>query len=236
MRGRRLERAPYRHDRVRSARSFAVVVFASMTTRGRFIVLEGGEASGKTTQSVRLAEALGAVRTREPGGTALGEELRAMVLGRDRGEVTPRAELLLMAAARAQHVCELILPSLEAGHDVVCDRFVGSTLAYQGYGRGLPLEDVLAANELATDGVQPDLTILLDLPAALASARIAALPDRIEAAGAAFHERVLAGFRELAAHNPSNWVVVDASGTADEVAVRVLGAVEGRLPTVEPER
>jgi dTMP kinase len=200
-----------------------------MTTRGRFIVLEGGEGSGKSTQAALLAEHLGADLTREPGGTALGERLRELLLATEIGEITPRAELLLMAAARAQHVRERIAPALGSGRDVVCDRFVGSTLAYQGYGRGLPLEDVLVANELATDGLRPDLTVLLDLPVEVAAARLSGVTDRIEGAGVEFHRQVFAGFRSLAAADSAGWIVIDATPPAHEVAARVLEAVQSEL-------
>jgi dTMP kinase len=207
-----------------------------MTPRGRLIVFEGGEGSGKSTQAALLAAKLDAVLTREPGGTPLGEHLRSVLLDPANGEIAPRAELLLMAAARAQHVRERILPVLDDGQDVVCDRFSGSTLAYQGYGRGLPLEDVLVANELATDGLRPDLTILLDLPFDLASLRRSEVADRIESAGSDFHRRVVEGFRQLAAADPEGWVVVDGSLEPNVVAEVVLEAVANRITTPETTR
>jgi len=200
-----------------------------VASRGRFIVFEGGEGTGKSTQAERLARHLGALLTREPGGSALGDAVRALFLGEAVGVISPRAELLLVAAARAQHVVELISPTLLAGRDVVCDRFSGSTLAYQGHGRGLPLEDVLVASELATAGLQPDLTVLLDLDPAVAKARRKSEADRIEAEGDAFHERVFAGFRAIAAADPRGWALLDASGSPDEVEGRVREVVTARL-------
>lgn len=200
-----------------------------MTRRGRFLALEGGEGSGKSTQAGRLAERLGAVLTREPGGTALGEELRRLVLAPRAEEVAPRAELLLMAAARAQHVAEVIRPALEAGRDVVTDRFSGSTLAYQAFGRRLPRAEVEVASRLATDGLEPDLVLLLDLPPDLGHARRGGYPDRIEAAGADFHARVRNGFLALAAADPERWVVLDGRQAADDLAEQIAALVTDRL-------
>ncbi len=196
-----------------------------MATTGRFIVFEGGEGSGKSTQAKLLAQAIDADLTREPGGTKLAEEIRGLLLHADVLDLSPRAELLLMVAARAQHVAERITPTLSAGRHVVCDRFSGSTLAYQGYGRGLPLEDVVVACEIATEGVVPDLNILLDLSPELAAIRRTAVPDRIEAAGTDFHARVADGFRAIAAADPSRWAVVDGNGSVDEVSARVQKVV-----------
>lgn len=199
-----------------------------MPHRGRFVVFEGGEGAGKSTQARLLADRLGARLTREPGGTALGERLRGLLLDPELRDLDPRAELLLMVAARAQHVGRVVAPALEAGSDVVCDRFSGSTLAYQGYGRGLPLGDVAAACALAGQGVVPDVTVLLDVAPLVARHRRAAeggrtRTDRIEAAGEAFHARVRAGFLEIAAG--AGWVVVDGSGSVEEVAAAVADAV-----------
>lgn len=200
-----------------------------MTGRGRFIVFEGGEASGKSTQAARLASTLGALATREPGGTPLGEALRPMLLGQSLGALAARTELLLMVAARAEHVARKIRPTLDAGRDVVCDRFVGSTLAYQAFGRGLPVEDVLVANELATDGLAPDLTILLDVPPEVAASRRPLAGDGIEAAGAGFHARVRAGYLQLAAADPEGWLVFDATVGVEELAAAVERAVADRF-------
>jgi len=200
-----------------------------MTTLGRFIVFEGGEGCGKSTQAALLAERLGADLTREPGGTRLAEEIRELLLHSVDYAIDDRTELLLMVAARAQHVNERIAPQLLAGKHVVCDRFSGSTLAYQGYGRGVPLEDVVVACEVATHGIDPDLTILLDLPAELAAIRRGQISDRIEAAGVEFHERVAEGFRTIAAADPTHWIVINGASAREEIAEQVQIAVLERL-------
>jgi dTMP kinase len=206
--------------------------------RGRFIVFEGGEATGKSTQAVRLQERLGAVLTREPGGTELGGKLRQLLLDPGEAPAGPRAEAMLMAADRAQHVAELIRPALERGDDVVCDRFSGSTLAYQGFGRGLPLDELRVLSDWAADGLAPDLVVLLDLgeapAAAIARERLGEQLDRFESAGEDFHVRVRQGYRTLAADDPDRWVVVDASGSIDDVAAAVWAAVESRLGVRRP--
>jgi len=192
---------------------------------GRFIAFEGGEATGKSTQAARLAADLGAVLTREPGGTELGEHIRRLVLGPSGAEgVGIRAEALLLAADRAQHVASVIRPALTDGRHVVSDRYAGSTLAYQGYGRGLDVADLRRLSDWASDGLWPDLVILLDVPAPVAGARLLASglgPDRLEAAGDEFHRRVSEGFRALAAACPETWRVVDGEGGVDEVWERV---------------
>ena len=191
--------------------------------RGRLIALEGGEACGKSTQAALLAAALGAVLTREPGGTVVGEQIRALVLGPTSSPLVPRAEALLMAAARAQHVAEVVRPALDAGRDVVCDRFAHSSAAYQGYGRGLALSEVLELSAWATEDLWPDVVILLDVPEEVAWARRGA-PDRFEAEDEGFHQRVRAGYKALAASDPARWRVVDGSGTVEDVAARVQEA------------
>jgi dTMP kinase len=194
---------------------------------GRLIVLEGGEASGKSTQAARLAATLGAVLTREPGGTEVGERIRSVLLDPLHGGLDARAEALLMAAARAEHVASVIRPALAAGRDVVSDRYSGSSLAYQGYGRGLPLQEVRSVSDWATGGLWPDLTVLLVVPDEDVAARqvvAGAAADRLESEGDDFHQRVAAGFAALAAEDPS-WRVVDGRGTVDEVAARVLAVV-----------
>jgi len=200
-----------------------------MVARGRFIVLEGGEGCGKSTQAELLAAQLGAELTREPGGTEIGERIRNLLLDRELAPLDARAELMLMLAARAQHVSERIRPWLEAGRDVVCDRFTGSTIAYQGFGRGLPLAAIAAANDLGCAGLAPDLVVLLDLPAELGAARRVEPDDRFEKEDRAFFDRVAKGFRELARDDPDHWVVIDAAGPVDEVAGRVQAAVTARL-------
>lgn len=200
---------------------------------GRLIVFEGGEASGKSTQAQRLAERLGARLTREPGGTSLGAQLRALLLDGSALRMDARAEALLMAADRAQHVTEVVEPALAAGEDVVCDRFVGSSLAYQGYGRGLDVDEVGRLSAFATTGLEPDLVILLDVAPEVATRRIDRPADRIETAGVEFHARVRAGYLALAEADPQTWVVIDGARPADEVTGMVVGVVDqrlGRLP------
>ncbi|HWC11261.1 MAG TPA: dTMP kinase [Acidimicrobiales bacterium] len=193
--------------------------------RGRLIAFEGGEASGKSTQAAVLAERLGALLTREPGGTALGRRVRELVLDPDAAGLHPRAEALLLAADRAQHVAELVAPALAAGRDVVTDRFSGSTLAYQGYGHGLPMDDLAWLSRWASAGLEPDLVVLLDVEPLLAAARQGGRPlDRLEASAAEFHERVREGYRALARADDSRWVVVDGAGPESDVAARVWDA------------
>ena len=194
---------------------------------GRFIALEGGDGCGKSTQARLLAEAVGARLTREPGGTPAGERMREIVLDPATGELDLRSEVLLYAASRADHVARVIRPALEAGEDVVCDRFIASSLAYQGYGRQLPVDEVAYVNDWGTGGLRPDLTILLEVAEEVAAERMGTVLDRLEAVGDGFHQRVAAGYRELA--EQGEWAVVDGSGTVDEVFARVRSAYEERL-------
>jgi dTMP kinase len=196
---------------------------------GRFIAFEGGEGTGKSTQARLLAEHLGALLTREPGGTAIGATVRSIVLAADDNGLVDRAEALLMAADRAQHVAEVVRPTLAAGRDVVTDRYLGSSIAYQGFGRGLPVEEVRDLSLWATDGLMPDLVVLLEVDAAEARARIGHGRDRLENAGDDFHAAVEDGFRSLAEADPDRWVVVDGGGTVAEVAERVLAVASSRL-------
>jgi dTMP kinase len=192
----------------------------------RLIVFEGGEGSGKSTQAARLATRLGAVLTREPGGTDIGRRIRSLVLDVAVGTgLDVRAEALLMAADRAQHVAEVIRPALARGVDVVSDRFTGSTLAYQGFARGLPVSELAELSSWATGGLEPDLVILLDVPASVAALRMKPEADRMEAAGDDFHRRVAEGYRALAAGDPKRWRVVDGSGDVDEVEALVVAAL-----------
>lgn len=192
-------------------------------------MLEGADASGKSTHASLLAERLGAVLTREPGGTPLGERVRKVLLDPDGLEVDDRAEVMLMLAARAQHVADVIEPALVSGRDVVCDRFSGSTVAYQGHGRGLDPAELRHLSAWATGGLEPDLVVLLRVDPAVAEARSRGrgAPDRIEAEGGDFASRVAAGFEEQAAAEPDRWRVVDAGGSIEEVAERVWKAVNG---------
>jgi dTMP kinase len=201
-----------------------------------FITLEGGEGVGKTTQQALLAQQLRqagypCLCTREPGGTALGRALREILLHGD--PLTPLAELFLYAADRAEHVQKCILPALAAGQVVVCDRFTDSTLAYQGYGRGLDLQQVRQLNHLATGGLQPHLTLWLDLPPEVGLAR-SGLADRLEQERLEFHRRVHQGFQTLAAAEPQRIVRIDAGGSPLEVAARIWSVVQPRLLAAVP--
>jgi dTMP kinase len=199
-----------------------------------FIVLEGIEGSGKSTQARLLGEwltrqGLPHLVTREPGGTAVGEAIREVVLHGD--EVTARTELLLMLAARSTFVTEVVAPALAEARIVVADRFELSTLAYQGYGRGLPLDEVRRLNAFATGGLAPDLTIVLDVPSSTGDARRArrGAADRIERAGAAFHARVNEAYRLLAASEPGV-VAIPADGSVDAVHASIVTLLASRFP------
>ncbi|MFT0812880.1 dTMP kinase [Synechococcus sp. OH20] len=197
-----------------------------------FITLEGGEGAGKTTQQSLLAEQLqqegyACLCTREPGGTALGKVLRELLLHGD--PMTPLAELLLYAADRAEHVSKVIAPALAAGQVVICDRYTDSTLAYQGYGRGLDLGQIRQLNHLATGGLQPHLTLWLDLAPEVGLAR-SHLGDKLEQEHLKFHRRVYQGFQALAAAEPQRTVRIDAEGSPAEVAARIWSVVKPRLP------
>jgi dTMP kinase len=195
---------------------------------GRFVVLEGGEGTGKSTQAKRLVRELeargrSAVLTHEPGDTRVGEEIRALLLHED-WALDARAELLLMLADRAAHVTELIRPALAAGKVVVSDRFTPSSLAYQGVGRELGVDEVEQLSAFAAAGLEPDLVVILDLPDEIAAARVDAPRDRMERAGSGFHASVRAAYRSLAAER--GWRLVDAQGSRDDVAARLWAAVE----------
>lgn len=192
-----------------------------------WIALEGGEASGKSTQARLLADRLDGVLTREPGGTLVGERIREVLLDPEVDGLDARAEVLLMAADRAQHVAHVVVPALDAGRVVVSDRSAYSSLAYQGYGRGLPLDDVSAVSAWASVGRWPDLVVLLDVDERVQTERLQRARDRVEQAGADFHRRVNEGYRVLAAADPARWIVLDGSGTEEDVAVLVSGAVDG---------
>lgn len=204
-----------------------------MMPKGKFITFEGGEGCGKSTQVQRLRAALerkgiSVLLTREPGGTRLAEQIRSLLKDETEDPPCDRAELLLFLAARAQLVKNVIRPALAAGTWVVSDRFSDSTLAYQGYGRGLSLDVISAANDFACEGLKPDRTILLDVDPVTSRARMRGREastntkaDRIERAGDDFHARLRKGFLELAAAEPSRIVTIDASGTEDDVWERV---------------
>jgi len=196
---------------------------------GRFIVVEGADGTGKSTQARLLAERLGAVFTREPGGTPLGERIRDLVLDPEGDAPVDRAEALLMAAARAQHVAQVVGPALAAGQDVVSDRYVASSVAYQGHGRGLGAEAVAEINRFATRDLAPDLVVLIEVDTPLAGDRLGGDLDRIEQAGNDLQAAVVAAYREMAGADPDRWVVVDGTGPIEEVADRVATAVDQRL-------
>lgn len=202
--------------------------------RGRFITFEGGEGCGKSTQVRRLAEHLASkgievVLTREPGGTRLAELIRGVLKDEREDPPCDRSELLLFLAARAQLVRNVIEPALASGKWVLSDRFSDSTFAYQGYGRGLPLDVLRLANDFACDGLKPDLTLLLDVRPEVAVARMRrreaatnTSADRIEQAGDGFHSRLRAGFLEMAKAEPERIKVIDANGSPDDVWARIL--------------
>jgi len=208
---------------------------------GLFIVLEGPEGSGKSTQGKRLAgrlstEGVPVLLTREPGGTAIGEQVRAILLDQGNYAMLPQTEALLYSAARAQHVGEVIRPALESGTLVICDRYVDSTLAYQSGGRGLPLDGLVEMQRFATGGVAPDLRILLDLPPALGLARRLATPEevnRLDVVSLAFHERVRHFYLSLVDADPTSWRVIDATDDVEEVAANVWSVVG---PTIQSWR
>ena len=201
-------------------------------TRGVFITLEGGDGSGKTTQAELLREWLSGegrtvLRTREPGGTEVGVEIREIVL-HHRGDISPRAEALLYAADRAHHVATVVRPALERGEVVIQDRYIDSSVAYQGVGRVLDPEAVRSLSEWATEGLAPDLTILLDLDADAARGRLDEARtryDRLESEASEFHDRVRAAYLALAEAEPGRFLVVDAARPVDEIAGDIRGRV-----------
>jgi dTMP kinase len=206
-------------------------------SRGRFITIEGGEGAGKTTQVGLLVAALDRARiparaTREPGGSPGGEAIRRLLLEGEGARWNAVGEALLLVAARSDHVARLIAPSLAQGIWVVSDRFADSTLAYQGYGRGLALEDLVTLHSFALGSFAPDLTVILDLPAEIGLARAAAratVDDRFERLDRAFHEKLRQGFRQIAVHDGARCVLIDGSNDPQTVHRAVLDAVQGRL-------
>ncbi|MCC9078428.1 dTMP kinase [Litorilinea aerophila] len=202
---------------------------------GLLITFEGPEGSGKSTQIRLLAQALAdqglpVLTTREPGGTAIGNAIRALLLDPVHSEMSPRAETLLFTAARAQLVDEIIRPALAAGQIVLCDRYADSTLAYQGYGHGQSLEELRRLNQYATGGLQPDLTIYLDLDPELGLARKQAGAqqewNRMEEQALDFHRAVRQGYLALAAQEPGRWLVIDATRPVDWVQRAIWQRVE----------
>ncbi|WP_130012630.1 dTMP kinase [Serinicoccus sediminis] len=194
--------------------------------RGLFIAVEGGDGAGKSTQSARLGKWLegeGYVvrHTREPGGTALGRTLRELVLHGEDGSVSPRAEALIFAADRAHHVATVVRPALDRGEVVITDRYLDSSVAYQGAARALGHEEVRALSLWATEGLQPHLTVLLDVSAEQGRARRGRVHDRLEREADAFHDRVRQGFLDLASRDPDRYLVLDAHADAGRLAEQV---------------
>lgn len=203
-----------------------------------FITFEGGEGAGKSTAIKRIVERLTTngyeiVLTREPGGTPIAEEIRNVILDRKNTNMDPRTEALLYAASRRQHLVEKVIPALKEGKLVLCDRFLDSSLAYQGGARGLGIDNVYNMNLFATEGMLPDLTILFDIEPELGLQRIAANSqrevNRLDVEKMTFHNKVREGFHELAKKFPERIVIVDASKTADEVFEDAYAAIEKRL-------
>jgi dTMP kinase len=214
------------------------VILLSVSAQGKFITLEGGEGVGKSTQLHLLAEELReqgkrVVTTREPGGTAGAEAIRALLMTGSEDRWNAQTEALLFAAARADHVAKLIRPALERGDWVVCDRFIDSTRAYQGGAGGVDESDILALHRVGSGGLLPDRTLLLELTPeeglARAAARSVGKPDRMGAKGVDYYDRVAARFREMTDAEPDRFRKVDASGSPDEVARRLLAAVSDLL-------
>ena len=209
----------------------------------RFITFEGIEGSGKTTQIQMLSNhfeerGIDHLLTREPGGTPIGDQIRKLVLNPGNAAMTPTCELLLYAAARAQHIEQVISPALLAGRLVLCDRFKDATMAYQGFGRGIRLDVVDALHGLETLSIQPDLTFLFDIEAGVALLRARTRDHtksrdetRFEQEALEFHERVRSGYLEMARQEPGRFVVVDARGTVEEVHHRVVEAMDRFLST-----
>jgi dTMP kinase len=217
-----------------------------MTKRGKFITIEGVEGSGKTTQAALLADYLrrqevAVIETREPGGTKVGENIRKMLLSPLHHDLGAMTELLLFLAARAQLIDEIIRPALDSGKWVLCDRFFDATLAYQGYGRGIDIKSIRKMNELATGGIKPDLTFLLDLDIDTGIKRAVAAKkefsnsaggDRLENENKEFHRRVRAGYLELARLEPDRIKVIPVSGSIEDVHKILVKLIEPFLMKV----
>jgi len=214
--------------------------------RGLFITFEGIDGCGKSTQRELLAEQLKqrgfeVVVTREPGGTEIGEGIRRLLISDASVHIAPTTELLLYVAARAQHVAELIKPSVEAGRIVISDRYTDSTVAFQGYGRGLDLEMVAKLNSFATSGLVPDLTIVIDLDPAMARARLRSRPvggllGAFDEQHADFHERMRSGYLMMARSEPLRICVVDAGGSAEETHSKVMALVLPKLEGIRNQK
>lgn len=208
-----------------------------MTGRGLFVVFEGGEGAGKSTQVTELADDLRTTGrevlvTREPGGVPSAEAIRELVLDSRFQGLDSRAEALLFAAARAEHVAQLIRPALRRGAIVICDRFIDSSLAYQGVARGLGVQTIADLSTWATDGLLPDVTVVLDIDPAVGlrrAGRVSSSPDRMESESEPFHDQVRQAFRERAAAEPDRYLVLDATGDRDQIASEISSYINSRL-------
>ncbi len=211
-----------------------------MRRQGFFITFEGPEGSGKTTQIALLAgylrqQGYTVIQTREPGGTPIGDQIRAVLSDLANQAMQPRTEILLFQASRAQLVAEVIRPALERGEVVLCDRYADSTLAYQGYGHGFDLDELRRLIHFATGGLQPDLTLLLDVDpeAGLRRRADAGNWNRLDAYDLAFHQRVRQGYLALAAAEPERWTVIDAARPPEQVQAAIREAVRHLLPPAQ---
>lgn len=210
-------------------------MIAKVIKKALFITFEGIEGSGKTTQITLLAEHLKSrgyevVATREPGGTQIGSAIRDILLNPEFSEMDYHTEVLLYAADRAQHVAEIVKPSLDKEKIVLSDRYIDSSIAYQHFGRGLPLDLIMDVNERAVQGLKPDITFLLDVPMILGLERATKVSaDRIEKESTEFHRRVEAGFRTLASGEPERWRIIDGTLPVDEVHRAITEALKGLL-------
>lgn len=197
---------------------------------GRYIALEGAEGCGKSSQAARLATSLDGLLTRETGGTAIGARIREILHDTTVTDLADRSEALLIAADRAQHMEQVVAPALASGRHVVSDRSVHSSLAYQGYGRGLDVDEVRRINDWAIAGRWPELVVMLDVRDDVLEQRMRGRElDRFELQGANFHTRVLGGFRTMAAADPAHWVVVDGNRPPDQVGAAIRNVVRDRL-------
>jgi dTMP kinase len=206
-----------------------------MPARGRLLALEGIDGSGKSTQARALADLLDARLTHEPGATPFGASLRRLLLAPEAPSPTARAEALLMAADRAEHVALVVEPALAAGEWVVSDRYAGSTVAYQGYGRGLPVAELVQLSTWASGGLAADLSVLIDVSVEVAVARVAGSPggtDRMERLGGEFAARVREGFLAQAAEDPGHWLVVDGSRSVEQITAHIVDEVRKRFGEV----
>lgn len=198
-------------------------------TSARYIAFEGAEGCGKSTQAAHFAKAIDAILTRETGGTEIGARLREILHDTSNDHLADRAEALIAAADRAQHIAEVVRPALDAGRAVVSDRSVFSTLAYQGYGRQQDVAEVERINDWATGGLWPEIVVFIDTPDEVIAERMSRRKlDRFEAAGDAFHQRVIDGFRTMAAADPDRWITIAAVGSIEDVATQIADALSAR--------